>query len=971
MAISKNSDGSLSMDDILRQIGGKPGDAVDFISLASVMGINTTPGVPIVLPSSFENKSVTLNATTISRNPISLTYSNTGNTLGLSVTSNGVFTISSYPPWLVFDKTFAGSGTTLFSISAGDNSILGSVARSGNITIQGSTSTTVAVSQSGNPVTATISPTSISTTASSTTRNITLTLSNALSVLSTSLSNTTGFSLQDTVTKTVGASTTTHVYKLDVSSNDGALRESTITFNITGPGYDSVLTSTATQAGFVGTISIVTTSLSFIAGGETKSFALTSNTSWTSVLTGTGYQQSLSESSGFGTGNLTGTGDDTIYIKALNNTGGSRTGTVTVSVSGASDSVSLSQAGLPIFGESDITITGFDVNSAGTITAPTLSPAGGTVVYSTATKGGGTTYTLANGFPLVNVNTTRYATYTVTVPAGYQNTGASIIKSVSAVQELASTFTSSNISISGFDVNYLGVISVPTVIPSATSIVYSTATNGGGTTYTPPSSFPQVSSNTTRYCKVTVTVPSGYFNQGASVSRTVTATQEFTATIDATPETHTFTNTGSSRLYSVSSNTTWVVKNFPEWITIDDTTGGGTDTQFTATATSQENPAVRRNGTLRVETNTSVNGIVSDDVSFEQPPLATWTLNDIPNIGDGNQYSVQQLKTIPSTAAAGTKFFFNIPYTFDYMNSDAGSSFDRSNFGFYVNFGLGRSVTSNRLTSGNKTFTITPNTDVNGGLNSVSYDVGQIVSIAETTFLRTIVRYMIGTVTAWNQSTRVLSVNISSTSNIVTDNTTTNYTSWEINQISGDSASFPRIYTRNANQSGNNRTTTIKIDDTNNTYEQGTLTKVITQPLQPLTGIVTIPASSDTAIADIGGSGTYTNNRASTSITYFSVGIKTNYSYPFTVTKSGSGGIWISTTFDGSARSSILVNSSTTNTTAFFIRYSTGGTAEITITDADGLTTTALTVNITPQGSFNPPGGEDPPGGGGTPPIQL
>jgi len=192
--------------------------------------------------------------------------------------------------------------------------------------------------------------------------------------------------------------------------------------------------------------------------------------------------------------------------------------------------VSATQELIPTFTSADITLTGFDVNSAGTITAPTTTrPTGGTLVYSTATDGGGTTVTAANGFALVNVNTTRYVTYTVTVPAGYYNTGGSVSKSASATQEPASTFASSDISISGFDVNSAGTITAPTISPSGT-IVYSTATNGGGTTYTKAAGFPLVNVNTTRYCTVTVTVPAGYYNAGDSVSRSVSATQELATT---------------------------------------------------------------------------------------------------------------------------------------------------------------------------------------------------------------------------------------------------------------------------------------------------------------------------------------------------------------------------------------------------------------------------------------------------------
>jgi hypothetical protein len=975
MAISKvtkvilgRSQEVLGLDDILMQIGAKKGDSIDFIGLAEVIGLDTSK--PIILPTSFLGEDVSLTTQSATASPTNLAYDFNGGSQTIQITATGVYRISSQPEWTLIDRSFAKDGRN-FLVNVGSNNIINSPSRSGTIVFTGKDNTTIAtvsISQAGNPLVATITPNSTqSLTSTSGTTTITVRLSTVFSITSATLTNTTGFTLSSPTTST-SSGVTTYTYTLTRTATEN-VRSTSLTVNYESDSFSGDLGPVQfNQTGLVPTIDASPATRSFVYTGATTFYDVTSNTNWSATISGTGFSHSTSETTGFKTTAITGTSaGDRIYVRAASHLGVQRTGTATVTTTfgsnDVSDTVSLTQAAAPIFTTDNITITGFDVNSAGTITAPTtLTPAGGTIVYSTATNGGGTTYTFANGFPLVSSNTTRYATYTVTVPAGYQNTGASISKSISATQEFASTFVSTDIAISGFDVNYLGTITAPSVSPAATSIVYSTLTNGGGTTYTPPSRFPQVSSDTLRYCKATVTVPSGYFNQGASVSRTVSATQEFTATIDVSPNTHTFSNVGSGRTYSVASNTTWIVSNTPTWITIDDTTGGGSDTSFIATAASQPNPGVRRSGTLRVSTNTSANGIVSEDVSFEQPPLATWSLNNIPNIGDGSQYSVEQLKSSQNTAATGTEFFFNIPYTFDYMNNVAGSSFDRSNFGFWVNFGAGRSTTSNRLTTGNKTFTVTPNFDVNGNLNSVSYDVGQIVSIAETTFARTITRYMIGTVTAWNQSTRVLSVNIASTSNIVTDNTVTSYLSWEINQIGGDSASFPRIYTRNANQSGANRTTTIKIDDTNNAYEQDTLTKVITQPLEPLTGIVNIPASADTAIANIGGFGTYTNSSASTSVTYFSVGIKTNYSYPFSVTKTGSGGVWISTTFDGSATSSILVNSSTTNTTAFFIRYSTGGVAEITITDADGLTTTVLQVNITPQSN----GG----GGGGTPPVK-
>ena len=471
MAISKNSDDSLSVNDILKQVGITPGTTIDFASLGTLLGAGNSNHV---LPDSFVGKTLTLSAGSISVSPSgTLSFAIAGETKTITVTSNGVFLITDIPSWLSVSP-IAAIGTTTVRLYASPNSDLGTNSRTATLNFLGASNisrTTKALSQNGNPVTALISgDTTISS--STTTRNIVLTLSNQLSVTSVSLTNTTGFSINTTPTISAGSTTTDYTYTLTITAADsGTSKNSTAEFFVGGAGYSTTLRSKTTQTG-------------------------------------------LSE-----------------YL------------------------------------DSNITVTGFDVNSLGVITAPTVSPSGGTIVYSTATNGGGTTYTLANGFPLVNSNTTRYAKYTITVPAGYSNTGASLSKSVSAIQELATTFVSSDISISGFDVNLNGTITAPTVSPAASAIVYSTATDGGGTTYTLANGFPLVTSNTTRYCKVSVTVPAGYFNAGATVSRTVSATQELIPTFtsadisitgfdvdsNGTISTATVTPTASSIVYSTET----------------------------------------------------------------------------------------------------------------------------------------------------------------------------------------------------------------------------------------------------------------------------------------------------------------------------------------------------------------------------------------------------------------------------------
>lgn len=287
---------------------------------------------------------------------------------------------------------------------------------------------------------------------------------------------------------------------------------------------------------------------------------------------------SISNTTGFSlTGPTTSVGTSTTtYTYTLSrttNTSNARSTTFTVNYEKAdvgfsgTKSVTYTQAAAATFTTSDITVTGFDVDSSGTITAPTVS--GGTnptITYTTASNSG-TAYVPPAKFPLVNSNTTRYCNVTVTVPAGYLNAGNTVTKTVSATQELVRDFVGTDISITGFDVDLNGAITAPTVSPTASSIIYSTATNGGGTIYTVASGFPLVQSNTTRYCKVSVTVPSGYFNVGATVSRTVSATQELIPTFtssnisitgfdvdaDGNISTATVTPTASSIVYSTET----------------------------------------------------------------------------------------------------------------------------------------------------------------------------------------------------------------------------------------------------------------------------------------------------------------------------------------------------------------------------------------------------------------------------------
>lgn len=431
MAISKNSDNSLSINDILRQVGITPGTTIDFASLGTLLGAGNSNHV---LPDSFVGKTLTLSANSISVSPSgTLAFAIAGETKTITVTTNGVFLITDIPSWLSVSP-IAATGTTAVRLYASPNSDLGTNSRTATLNFLGSANTSITtkgLSQNGNPVTAQISgDTTIS--GATTTRNIVLTLSNQLSVTSVSLTNTTGFSINTTPTTSVGATTTTYTYTLTITAaTTGNSKESTAEFFVGGAGYSTTLRSKTTQSG------------------------------------------------------------------------------------------------LSNFTTSDITLTGFAVSSGGVITAPTVTTTGTniSITYTTA-ENSGTSYTLAAGFPISDTLVTRWANVTVTVPAGYGNTGSPITKSISANQAALSNFTEANISLSGFSVSADGVITGPTTATPAGTTHYSTdSANLAANRVTKAAGFQLEPVDTTRYCTHTVVVPSGYFNAGQSVSKQIEAIQ--------------------------------------------------------------------------------------------------------------------------------------------------------------------------------------------------------------------------------------------------------------------------------------------------------------------------------------------------------------------------------------------------------------------------------------------------------------
>lgn len=627
MAISRNDDNSLDLNSILEQIGARSGDQADFISLGEALGLDVTQGNDVILPGSFVGKDLSLTATTITVSPIGLQFDATDEAETLSVSSNGIFRVSSAPSWVSLNRTF-GTGQTSISVFPRSNDDIGNLERTGTIVFTGANNTdikTITVSQTGSPLTATITPTTNqSVSNASGTSTIVVELSNTLTVDSATLTNTTGFTLSGPE-ESVGTETTTYTYTITRTANDGAARSTTFNLSYSGFAYGSSFSRTYTQAAYVPTVSFGAIG-TFVQGGEKKSIAVSSNTDWTVDVTGTGFTIATSENGTYGT-SKSGTGNSTIWVKTTLNSGITRSGGLSATTTHgngtteATATKALTQTGLPSFELSDITITGFDVDFLGAITAPTVTTDGinQSITYTTAANSG-TAYTT---FPLVNSNTTRYCNVTVDVPDTYADNGTypyggnSVTKTVSAVQELAPTFEFSD---------WTGTVSID---------MYGTVsvTNGNAQSVSfTPSSFAKVASNTNRYVSVTVTPPVGYYNVGTALaaSNVLAVQPKFVPSLSISATTLDLVRAGTAQNFTVTSNTTWEFSSVASWINLSVSSGTGTKA-MTIGADAQVIGAPARSDVITVTTTSTVGTNISKNITISQVAGIAATLGMNPN----------------------------------------------------------------------------------------------------------------------------------------------------------------------------------------------------------------------------------------------------------------------------------------------------------------------------------------------------
>ena len=453
-------DGELGIRDLQAEAFLPRGNTNSFQDLAEVYDIdNYTPESPlnITLADDFYGKSLILTATSIQINPTVSNIPNTGGQSGMNfpvnvtvTPSNGSFLLVGMPTWLLLEtNTIYYEGNQYLRFLRVDNSALGSVPRTATIKFLGSNNTylaTLTVTQEGNPVSIGLTPSNPQTlpqTQGTFTQDIEVT--NPIEVSGVVTGD--GMTLSSPIITDLGQ-TSRYRFTLTHDPNPNtSTRNATISFSLTtDEGYEDNRTIIHTQAGFVSELSISPTgTYDFNINGETKAYTITSNDDWESRFNSNshgGWEQSFSQTSGFTTSNLTGNGDDIIYVRALNNSAGGtedRSASLSVLYSNSFKQVYFTQDGnpFPTYTYSDADISGFAVATSGTVTPPS-SNSGATisVVYSSGYSSS------TNKYPLVQTNTPRTANVTVTVPStpDYANYPGTVFDTETTTQEAAEEF---------------------------------------------------------------------------------------------------------------------------------------------------------------------------------------------------------------------------------------------------------------------------------------------------------------------------------------------------------------------------------------------------------------------------------------------------------------------------------------------------------------------------------------------------
>ncbi|GEM_PF-304509 len=507
-------------------------------------------------------------APTFSVTPTSASFTSSGGSKTLTVTSNQTWTASSDAAWLTLSET-SGTGNATLSISAETNNATSS--RSGIVTFKaGSTSYTVSISQEGAAPTFSVTPTSASFNSSGGSKTLTISSNQAWTVSSDAawltLSETSG---SGNATLSITAET----------NNSISSRSGTATFKAGGMSY----TVNISQEGAAHTFNVTPTSASFTSSGGSISLTITSNQSWTASTSATWLTLS----------NDSGSGDATLTVTAEANTSTSnRTEAITFTAGGTSYRVSVTQEGAaPTF---SVTPTSAEFTADGgsktlTITSNQTWTVSSDVSWLTLSETSGTGNATLSITAETN-NSTSSRSGTVTFKAGGTSYTVNISQEGAAptfsVTPTSASFTSSGGSIS------LTVTSNQSWTASTSATWLSLSRTSGKSDATLTVEAMANTSMKSRSDKIT-------FKAG-DTSYTVSISQEGAApTFSVTPTSAEFTADGGSKSLTITSNQMWTASASASWILLSKNAGNG---NATLTVTASANTSIEeRTGEVTFE----------------------------------------------------------------------------------------------------------------------------------------------------------------------------------------------------------------------------------------------------------------------------------------------------------------------------------------------------------------------------------
>lgn len=254
--------------------------------------------------------------------PASHTLTNAGGTVTSTITGNASWTATKgSEDWFTMTPASgSGNGSIVFTVSP-NNTIS---VRTATVTVtSGSISKEITITQAGQDISLDVNPTSHSVVSAGSTASSTITCNTAWTVTKGSESwltvDKTSGSGNGTILFTVAANTTVNVRSAIVTVTAGSVTKEI----------------TITQAAAAVTLSVNPTNHSIVAAGGTATSTITCNTTWTASK-GSENWLTLSQTSGSGNG--------TIQFTVANNTGSSRSATVTITAGSETKQIVITQA---------------------------------------------------------------------------------------------------------------------------------------------------------------------------------------------------------------------------------------------------------------------------------------------------------------------------------------------------------------------------------------------------------------------------------------------------------------------------------------------------------------------------------------------------------------------------------------------------------------------------------------------------